>query len=84
MWVGPRCGVYRARRSPGGGRKEIVAARFQDYYTLPEGLALYTRALCALWNIQLSRTGVQCGRQVPRYGRVRGQAAVLTSSWTQG
>ena len=60
MWYMPDQTITRR------GIKEIVAARSWDYHTLPEGLALYTTALCALWNIQLSRTGVRCGRYVPR------------------
>jgi hypothetical protein len=55
------------------GEKEIVAARYRDYHTLPERLALYAGALCALWNIQLSRTGVQCDRHAPRDGCVEGR-----------
>ena len=55
------------------GEKEIVAARYRDYHTLPERLALYAEALCALWNIQLSSAGVQCSRHVPRDDRVEGR-----------
>ena|SRR5215218_7297027 len=73
LWADPRCDAYRARRPQGGGRKEVVAAQFRDYHTLSEGLALYTRALCVLWNIKLSSTGVQCSRHVPRDDRVEGR-----------
>jgi hypothetical protein len=55
------------------GEKEIVAARYREYHTLPERLALYAEALCALCNIQLSRTGVQCGRHVARDDCVEGR-----------
>jgi hypothetical protein len=33
------------------GINEIVAARYYNYHTLHEGPALYTTALCAVWNI---------------------------------
>jgi hypothetical protein len=39
----------------GRGRKEIVAARCWDHHTLPEGLTLYTTALCAMWHINSFR-----------------------------
>jgi len=63
---------------------EIVAARLRHYHTLPEELALYTTALCALWNIQHSRTGVRCSRYVPRDGRVGGQDSYLPPPRTRG
>ena len=46
MWCKPGQTI-----SLGGGIKEIVAARCWDNHTLPEGLALYTRALCAMRHI---------------------------------
>ena len=35
-------------------------------HTLPEGLALYTTALCALWNIHSLHSRVGCTRYVAR------------------
>jgi hypothetical protein len=65
MWCMPDQTITRR------GIKEIVAARSQKYYTLPQEVSLYTTALCALWNIPPYQTGVPCGSYVPRGRRVR-------------
>jgi hypothetical protein len=58
----PQIWCLPGQTTSGRGEKEIVVARYRDYHTLPERLALYAEALCALWNIQLSSAGVPCSR----------------------
>jgi hypothetical protein len=46
--------------------KEIVTAQAWDHHTLPEGRALYTTALCTVWNIHSLYPGVWCDRYLKK------------------